>query len=330
MKLVDPFNRRISYLRFSVTDHCNYRCHYCRDEDHITATVREAVLSYEEIERVMQIFADLGVQKVRLTGGEPLLRKGIAKIIKLIGRIDGINDMPLSTNAHLLAKFAEKIHKNGVNRVNISIDSLIPKRFEEITRGGELDKVIEGIDAAIASGMHPVKLNMVVMRGVNEDEIESIIDFVIERKIDIRFIETMPIGTAGIGVLDQRYSEEDILKRIHAHLPNRLVAIKSEQTAGPAKSYLIKDTVSSVGTISAVSSNFCHACNRVRLTAKGQLILCLGQKNSVSLRDAFRSGMNNDEVKALIIKAIEHKPERHEFETDIHNINGAQMVEIGG
>ncbi|SFV89366.1 Molybdenum cofactor biosynthesis protein MoaA [hydrothermal vent metagenome] len=330
MKLIDPFKRTISYLRFSVTDHCNYRCHYCRDEDHLIDTTRNEILSYEEIVKIMQIFAELGVTKVRLTGGEPLLRTGISKIIALIGNIDGINDMPLSTNAHLLEKFAEKIYKNGVNRVNISIDSLISKRFEEITRGGELDKVIQGIDAAIAVGMNPIKLNMVVMRGVNEDEIESMIDFAIQRKIDIRFIETMPIGTAGINATDQHYSEADIVKRIHAHLPNRLIAKKSKQTEGPAKNYLIESTDSSVGTISAVSNNFCSSCNRVRLTAKGQLILCLGQKDSVSLRDAIRSGMNDNEIKALIIEAINHKPERHEFDSNMDNVNTAQMVEIGG
>lgn len=330
MKLIDPFGRHISYLRFSVTDHCNYRCHYCRDEDHTISTARSEVLSYGEIEKIMQIFADLGITKVRLTGGEPLLKTGISKIIKMIGDTNGINDIPLSTNAHLLEKFAKKIHQNGVNRVNISIDSLIAKRFEEITRGGELDKVIKGIDEAIKVGINPIKINVVVMRGVNDDEIESIIDFAIERNISVRFIETMPIGTAGIDATNQHYSEVDILKRIHTHLPNRLVAVKPTQTAGPAKAYLIENTQSSVGTISAVSNNFCSDCNRIRLTAKGQLILCLGQENSVSLRDALRSGMSDNEVKDLIVNAISHKPEKHEFDTDINNIINVQMVEVGG
>ena len=161
-------------------------------------------------------------------------------------------------------------------------------------------------------------------------EIEAMVDFAIERKLDIRFIETMPIGTAGIDAVDHHYSEADILKRIHTHLPDRLITIKSKQTAGPAKGYLIENTHSSVGTISAVSNNFCSSCNRVRLTAKGQLILCLGQKNSVSLRDALRSGVNDDDIKTMIINAVNHKPERHEFDTDISNIDSAQMVEIGG
>ena len=329
-KLIDPFNRNITYLRISVTDHCNYRCHYCRDENHLTDTVRNEILSYEEITKIVRLFSQLGVSKIRLTGGEPLLRKDILNLATMLGEIPAINDIPLSSNAHLLAPIANQLKIAGVNRVNISIDSLDKERFKKITRGGDLDKVIQGIDAAIASGMYPIKLNMVVMRGVNNDEIESMLDFAIGRKISIRFIETMPIGTAGIDALGHHYSEADILKRIYAHLPNRLVAIKSSQTAGPAKAYLIESTDSSVGTISAVSNNFCSSCNRIRLTAKGRLTSCLGQKNSVSLRDALRSGMSEDDIKTMIIKTINNKPERHEFDRNIDNINNAQMVEIGG
>ncbi|MDG2395956.1 GTP 3',8-cyclase MoaA [Candidatus Thioglobus sp.] len=329
-QLIDPFNRKITYLRVSVTDHCNYRCHYCRGEDHLTNTARDDLLSYEELARIVRLFSELGITKVRLTGGEPLLRKDILKLAIMLGEIPGIDDIPLSTNAHLLSPMAEQLQKAGINRVNISIDSLSQDRFKQITRGGDLDKVIQGIDAAIESGMHPIKLNMVVMRGVNDDEIEAMINFAIERKIDIRFIETMPIGTAGIDAVDHHYSEADILKRIHTHLPNRLVTTKSKQTSGPAKSYLISDTNTSVGTISAVSNNFCSSCNRVRLTAKGRLILCLGQKNSISLRDLLRLGKSDKEIKNMIVDAINRKPEKHEFDTDIDNIDGAQMVEIGG
>lgn len=329
-QLTDPFNRNITYLRVSVTDHCNYRCHYCRDEDHTTETSRNELLSYEEIAKIVRLFGDLGVTKVRLTGGEPLLRKDILNLVNMLNNISAIKDIPLSTNAHLLAPIAGKLHAAGVNRLNISLDSLDKNRFEQITRGGDLNKVIEGIDAAIAAGMHPIKLNMVVMRGVNDDEIEAMIDFAIARNIDIRFIETMPIGIAGIAALNQHYSEADILKRIHKHLPKQLTAAQTTATQGPAKSYLINNTHTSVGIISAVSNNFCASCNRVRLTAKGRLILCLGQQNSVSLRDALRSGMGDDEIKMLIVNAINHKPEKHEFDTKIDNIDTAQMVEIGG
>lgn len=330
MSLIDPFNRNITYLRVSVTDHCNYHCHYCRDEDHITDTNRGEMLSYEEIAKIVRLFSELGVTKVRLTGGEPLLRKDILSLATLLGNIDNITDIPLSTNAHLLAPIADKLKAAGINRANISIDSLNKDKFAEITRGGDLSKVIQGIDSAIEAGMNPIKINMVVMHGVNDDEIEAMIDFAIKRNIDIRFIETMPIGTAGIDALGQHYSEADILKRIRAHLPNQLTSATSKQTAGPAKSFHIDGTNTCVGTISAVSNNFCDSCNRVRLTAKGRLILCLGQENSVSLRDALRSGMSDDEIKTLITRAINFKPERHEFDTQIHNISSAQMVEIGG
>jgi cyclic pyranopterin phosphate synthase len=329
-KLIDPFNRNITYLRVSVTDHCNYHCHYCRDEDHVINTTRNEIMSYEEIATVCRLFSELGVTKVRLTGGEPLLRKDILNLATKLGQIPMIDDIPISTNAHLLAPIANQLKAVGINRVNISIDSLDKKRFKQITRGGDLDKVIQGIDAAIAAGMTPIKLNMVVMRGINDDEIEAMVDFVIARNIDIRFIETMPIGAAGIDAVGHHYSESDILKRMHTHLPNRLLATHSKQTAGPAKNYSIKNSRSSVGIISAVSNNFCSNCNRVRLTAKGRLILCLGQENSISLRDAIRTNMSDNEIKSMIISAINNKPERHEFNTNINNINNVQMVEIGG
>jgi len=329
-KLIDPFNRKINYLRLSVTDHCNYHCLYCRDEDHRTFTSRDEVLSYEEITRIVRLFSELGVSKVRLTGGEPLLRKGIVNLASSLNDIPGINDMPLSTNAHLLGPLAKKLKKSGVNRVNISIDSLDPETFNRVTRGGDIDKVINGIDAAIEVGMEPIKINMVVMNGINDREIESMIDFAIDRNIDIRFIETMPIGIAGIDAVVNHFSEKEILARIHNHLPNKLTAIKSHHTDGPAKSFLINNSKSRVGTISAVSNNFCGSCNRVRITAKGRLILCLGHKDSVSLRDVIRSGMDDNEVKELIVKTINKKPERHEFNNKIYNIDNAQMVEIGG
>lgn len=328
--LNDPFHRQINYLRLSVTDHCNYRCHYCRSEEHITHTQKSEILTYEEITRIIQIFAELGVSKVRLTGGEPLLRKNLVDLITQIKKIPNIVDLPLSTNAHLLAPMVHQLKQSGVNRINISIDSLQNDRFKQITHGGDLRKVIQGIDAAIEAGIKPIKLNMVVMRGVNDDEIESMIDFAINRKIDIRFIETMPIGVSGINTNSQHYSEAHIFKRIEAHLPNRLISLVPSKTSGPATNYAIQNSDSSVGIISAVSNHFCQSCNRLRLTAKGRLILCLGQENSVSLRDALRSNKTNQEIKTIILDALKHKPKRHEFDTNLNNINQAQMVEIGG
>ena len=329
-QIVDPFNRKITYLRVSVTDHCNYRCHYCRDEDHQTHTKKSQVLTFEEIARIVRLFAELGVTKVRLTGGEPLLRKDILDLTRMLGEIPGLSDIPLSTNAHLLPAMALKLKNHGINRANISIDSLIPARFKEITRDGDLETVINGIDAAISVGMKPIKLNMVVMKGTNDDEIESMIEFAINRGLDLRFIETMPIGLAGIEAVDRHLSEKDILDRVYSAYGDRLISQDSKQTDGPAKTLKIEGTNTSIGTISAVSNNFCSSCNRVRLTAKGELILCLGQKDSVSLRDAIRSGMKDQEVKQLILNAITKKPEKHFFDSVVDNISNRQMVEMGG
>ncbi len=329
-KLIDKFGRQITYLRISITEHCNFRCFYCRDDEHTPDCKREDILSYEDIQKIVRLFAELGISKVRLTGGEPLLRRGIVKIASLISSTPGITDIPLSTNAQLLGKFADKLYKNGINRVNISMDSLIPERFKEITRGGDINEVINGIDTAIKAGMHPIKINAVAMRGVNDDEIESLIDFAIEKGIDIRFIETMPIGTAGIENQSQYMNEKDILARIKKHLKGRITAIMPNQTDGPASNYKINNSNSTVGVISAVSNHFCQTCNRVRLTAKGELILCLGQEDSISLKDAVRSDLSNDEIKQMIMDAINKKPEKHEFNSSIDNISNRQMAEIGG
>lgn len=329
-QLIDKFGREINYLRLSITEHCNYRCFYCRDNGHISNCKKQDILSYEDIQRIVSIFAQLGVSKIRLTGGEPLVRRGIAKIAKLISAVDGIDDLALSTNAHLLAKFADKLYQNGVNRVNISMDSLHPEKFKKITRGGDLKLVIKGIEAALKTGMHPIKINAVAMRGVNDDEIEALIDFAIEKGLDMRFIETMPIGLAGIEASSQHISEQEILSRVKKHLKGRLVPIKPGKTDGPACNYKIIDSDSSVGIISAVSNHFCQTCNRVRLTAKGELILCLGQKDSISLRDMARSGLSDEEIKRNIIDTINKKPEKHEFNYSIDNISNRQMVEIGG
>ena len=329
-QLIDPFDRHITYLRVSVTDHCNYRCHYCRDEDHQTHTRRSEVLSFEEIAKIVRLFAELGVTKVRLTGGEPLLRKDILDLTKMLGEIPGLTDIPLSTNAHLLPKMASQLKDHGINRLNISLDTLIPQRHKDITRGGNLETVIKGIDKAIEVGMKPIKLNMVVMKGINDDEIEAMVEFAIDRGLDIRFIETMPIGLAGIAAVDRHYPESAILKRLQKCYGDKLIAQKAKQTDGPAKALLIEGTNTRVATISAVSNHFCGTCNRVRMTAKGDLILCLGQEDSVSLRDAIRSSMTDDEIKALIVSAITKKPEKHVFSSVIDNISNRQMVEIGG
>lgn len=329
-KLIDPFNRNITYLRVSVTDNCNYRCYYCRDEDHKNHTNKKEILSFEEIARIVNIFAQMGVKKVRLTGGEPLLRKDILELIQMLKKIPNLIDIPLSTNAHLLLEKAQKIKESGINRLNISLDTLKAKLHKDITRGGDLAKVMAGIDEANRLNIKPIKLNTVIMRGVNDNEIEDMIEFAIDKNIDIRFIETMPIGFAGIKSLNKHYPEEQIITRIKKRYSDRLIKKIAKQTDGPARSWLIKGTNTNVGVISAVSNNFCKSCNRVRLTAKGDLILCLGQENSLSLKNAIRENMSDEEIKKLIIQAIAKKPEKHFFDSLVDNISNRQMVEMGG
>ncbi len=331
MAIIDPFNRTIDYIRVSVTDRCNYRCDYCMPEQgyHPDGTHKE-YLSYEEIARIVGAFVELGVSKVRLTGGEPLVRKQLTNLTGMLNEFEGLKDLSLSTNAHHLDKHAQELFDTGVRRVNVSMDSLQPKKFERITRGGDLAKVLAGIDKAIEVGMTPVKVNMVVMKGNNDDEIESMTDWAIEKGIELRFIETMPIGASGIAIMDQHYKAEDILQRVSNHVGARLIESESKAAAGPARHYQIEGTDAKIGIISAVSQHFCESCNRVRLTARGVLALCLGQEDSVNLRDPIRAGISDDELKAMILKAIEKKPERHFFNENVHNIQFREMVSLGG
>ena len=330
-KLIDPFGREITYLRLSVTDHCNMACEYCREEDHKTKTPKAEVLSYEEIYRIVRLFSELGIEKVRITGGEPLLRKDIKILVSKISSLSTIKDIPLSTNAELLPRLAKDIYDAGVNRLNISIDSLNEDKFSQLTRGGSLKKVIAGIDKAIEVGFKSIKLNMVVMQDKNSDELEAMIDFAMDRGLEIRFIETMPIGTAGIDATARHHiTQEEIYNRVSKHLHGKITPKPSKKTDGPATMFSIDDSNSSFGIIGAVSNKFCSSCNRVRLTSKGVLILCLGQENSLSLKDCMRSGETDDEIKNKILMAISNKPEMHFFDTDTSNINTAQMIEIGG
>ncbi|MBN2647804.1 MAG: GTP 3',8-cyclase MoaA [Thiotrichales bacterium] len=329
--LIDPFQRKIEYLRVSVTDLCNYRCGYCMPEQGVHPDGHhKEYLSYEELARIIQVFVNLGVTKVRLTGGEPLVRKRLYELVAMIKPFAGLEDIALSTNAHYLEREAEALVLAGVNRCNISIDSLRPKRFENITRGGDLHKVLAGADKALAVGMKPVKFNMVVMKGTNDDEIEAMVDYGIEKGVEIRFIETMPIGPAGVSMMDQHYSADKILKRIKAHIGSDLIPSTDRSDAGPARNFHLSGTHARIGVISAVSDHFCASCNRVRLTARGVLALCLGQEDAVDLRTPLREGVSDSELEQIIVAAIARKPERHFFRENVHNIEFRQMVQLGG
>lgn len=331
MALIDPFNRKIEYVRVSVTDKCNYRCGYCMPEQGVHPEGEHTeYLSYDELARIIKAFVNLGVTKVRLTGGEPLVRKNLASLVEQISQFDGLEDIALSTNAHHLAREAQALKQAGITRANISIDSLRPERFKNITRGGDLIKVLAGVDKALEVGMTPIKFNMVVMKGTNDDEIEAMVDYGLEKGVEVRFIETMPIGPAGVSMMDQHYAADKILARVRAHVGQNLIPSQGKSHDGPSRNFLIAGTTTRIGVISAVSQHFCETCNRVRLTARGVLALCLGQEDSVDLRTPLREGISDEGLQQLIIDAMLKKPERHFFNENVHNIEFRQMVSLGG
>ena len=331
MSLIDPFNRKIEYLRVSVTDKCNYRCGYCMPEQGAHPEGRHTeYLDYDELARIIKAFVELGVTKVRITGGEPLVRKGLPGFIEEIHPYEGLDEIALSTNAHHLDKHAVALKEAGLSRANISIDSLQAEKFNKITRGGNLEKVLAGVDAGLAAGLNPIKFNMVVMKGTNDDEIEAMVDYGIEKGVEVRFIETMPIGAAGISLMDQHYPMDKIMKRVKAHVGTDLIPSTGKSHDGPSKNFLIKGTNARIGVISAVSDHFCEACNRVRLTARGVLALCLGQEDSVDLRTPIREGISDEDLKQMIVDAMLKKPEKHFFNENVHNIEFRQMVSLGG
>ncbi len=327
-ELTDPWGRRIEYLRVSATDRCNYRCLYCMPASGTPRARREELLRPDEVARLVRLFAAFGVRKARLTGGEPLVRRGIVELAALIGAIPGIEDLSLSTNGHLLERYAPRLKAAGVARVNVSLDSLDRATFARITRGGDVAAVVRGVDAALAAGLAPVKLNMVVLKDINDGELERMVDFASARGVHLRFIETMPIGSAGQLGMDRYYSAGAILARVRAHLGQELVPVKPASGAGPARCYRIGAGTTTVGVISAMSQHFCAGCNRVRLTARGDLALCLGAGDRVPLGQMLRAGASDEVIGDAIREAIARKPERHRFSEAVHPAQF--MSEMGG
>ncbi len=330
MALIDSFGRHIEYLRVSVTDRCNYRCVYCMPERGIEKGRQRDLLTLEELTRLIRLFSELGISKVRLTGGEPLVRRNLMQLVRDVNSMPGVSDLSLSTNAHLLERYAKPLREAGVERVNISLDSLDKTIFRELTLRGDLDRVIRGIDAALAAGMNPVKLNMVVMKGTNDHEIEAMLDFAAERGAELRFIETMPVGDAGSGTMNNYYPADLIMERVHKWAGSDLVPVKGRKGAGPARCYRVGAGPATIGVISAISRHFCDGCNRVRLTAKGELVLCLGQEDTVSLGKPLRRGGSDAEVKDLIRKAIDRKPRAHDFLISGNSGPATEMSSLGG
>lgn len=309
ISLIDPFNRKIEYLRLSVTDKCNLRCFYCLPR-HFKDFERPAHwLTFDEIERVIGAFADLGVAKVRITGGEPLLRKDLPELSNRLSQLRGIDDLSLSTNAALLSRQAQALRDADISRINVSLDTLKPGRFTQIT-GGKLQPVLDGLMAAKQAGFAPIKINMVAMKDINDDEFEDMVDFCLEHDFTLRFIETMPVGDTGIDA-SQHYLS---LKRVKNKLAEQYELIAGVMPGGgPARYVQVKDTNLRIGFITPISQHFCETCNRVRLSVDGTLYLCLGQDHKYELRPLLRQGISDDGLKNAIIEAIAIKPEKHEF-----------------
>jgi len=311
--LVDDFGRRIRYVRLSVTDRCDFRCVYCMSEE-MTFLPRDEVLSLEEIALLARAFVEWGVEKIRLTGGEPLVRRDIGKLVDEIGALEGLKDFSMTTNGAGLAKHAAQLKAAGMSRLNISLDSLDPERFKALTRTGDLNKVIAGIRAAREEGFR-IKLNAVVLKGRNDHEVVSLVEFAREEGLDISFIEEMPLGQVSDHGRDETFcSSDDVQARIETRYP---LIPTLEDSLGPARYFRMADSESRVGFISPHSHNFCSTCNRVRVTVEGRLLLCLGNEHSLDLRDIMRRHPGDIEpLKAAIIDAMHLKPERHHFTTD--------------
>jgi len=326
-ELIDKFGRRIDYIRLSVTDRCDFRCVYCMTED-MTFLPRKEILSLEELLQVATAFTELGVKKIRLTGGEPMVRTDVMSLIEKLGALPGLEELLLTTNGAQLDKYAEPLKKAGVNRINISIDSLDAERFKRISRVGKLDKVLAGIDAAIANGFERIRLNSVIMRGYNEDEVLTLTDYAVSRGIDIAFIEEMPLGEASDHDREETTCSNAWVRQVIAD--KYQLVDSAEKTAGPSRYSQIAGKQSRIGFISPVTHNFCEDCNRVRVTVEGRLLLCLGNEHSIDLRSILRDpNKTTADLKQAIINSMNIKPERHFF-YDKDHVQPVRLMNMTG
>jgi cyclic pyranopterin phosphate synthase len=311
-ELIDGFGRKISYLRLSITDRCDFRCQYCMAVA-MQFLPRSEVLSIEELLRVARLFTELGVRKIRVTGGEPLVRKGAGDLFKGLGALPGLTMLAVTTNGSQLADTAQSLKDAGVRSINISLDSLNADRFREITRVGDLNTVLRGIDAAVSAGFDRIRLNAVILAGLNQDEVLSLTQFAIEKQIHIAFIEEMPLGQVTVGGKPLAYvSSETLREKLGDHYS--LEPLPNKNLAGPSRDFLISGTQTELGFISPHSDNFCSSCNRLRISAEGRLLMCLGNEESIDLRALLRSGCSDERIKSTIIESLALKPERHVFD----------------
>jgi len=326
--LADQFNRPVTYLRISVTDKCNLRCVYCMPERGLPWLPKAEILSYEEISQLVRAAASAGVRSIRLSGGEPLIRKDLHRLVAEIAAIDGIEDIALSTNGLLLEEQLDALLAAGLKRVNVSLDTLREDRFLEIARRPGLDRVLAGIDAAISRGLSPMKINCVVMRGYNDDEIAAFAQWTRERAVYVRFIELMPVAENLDVQRDAYVSSDEILERVRAI--GELEAAPGPGGNGPARYFAFPGAPGAVGVISPLSHDYCERCNRVRLTANGRLRLCLFGDHEIDLRSPLRAGASEAEIADLLRSAMLIKPERHHLKLGEAASRMRAFSEIGG
>lgn len=326
--LIDRFGRKVNYLRVSITDRCDFRCVYCMAED-MQFLPRQQILSLEEIELICRAFVGLGVEKIRITGGEPLVRNGAIGLLENLGRIEGLQELVMTTNGSQLASTAGQIRAAGVKRLNISLDTLDADKFRELTRTGDLQRVLEGIDAARAAGFKRIKLNAVILKGRNHLEVVDLVNFAVKKALDISFIEEMPLGEVnGHDRAEAFYPSQQIradLDAVFSLLP------LLDSSGGPSQYWQVAGTQTRVGFISPHSANFCHLCNRVRLTAEGRLLLCLGNEHSVDLKAVIREYPNDiSSLQQAITDSMDIKPERHYFNIAEQTVILRHMNKTGG
>ncbi|WP_424927837.1 GTP 3',8-cyclase MoaA [Amaricoccus tamworthensis] len=332
-RLVDPFQRTVDYLRISVTDRCDFRCVYCMSE-HMEFLPKKELLTLEELNRICSTFIGLGVKKLRITGGEPLVRRGIMTFFRSMSRhLDSgaLKELTLTTNGSQLRRFATELYDCGVRRVNLSMDTLDPQRFRDITRWGRFDQVMDGIDAAVEAGLK-VKINAVALKGVNDDEIHTMVEWCGARGHDLTFIEVMPMGDLGNeDRLDQYYSLKDLRRDLETKWT---LTNTTDRTGGPARYVRVEETGGRVGFITPLTHNFCESCNRVRLTCTGQLFMCLGQEDEADLRTVARNNPDDDApLIEAIHAAIARKPKGHDFDYSRQTVSGQvtrHMSHTGG
>ena len=324
----DSFGRRIDYLRISVTDRCNLRCVYCMPPEGVPWRAPNEILTFEEIERIVRATAMVGMRKLRLTGGEPLVRRDLVDLVARLAAIPGIQDIAMTTNAILMTQLAEALAQAGLKRINVSLDTLRPERFRRISRFGSLDKVLAGIEAAERAGLAPIKINAVVLRGINEDEVLDLARLTIRRPWHVRYIEAMPLD-GNLAVEEKGFISADEIMEMLGELGG-LEECSGPNGNGPARYYRLPGALGTIGVISPMSHFYCESCNRVRLTADGRLRLCLFDDNEVDLRSPLRAGASAEEIAEIFRRAILTKPERHHLVVGQSNCNLRALSQIGG